>query len=112
MTLLLIYLTIALAISFLCSILEAVLLSSTNSYIESLSKDHNEDIVSKLKKLKADIDIPISSILTFNTFAHTMGAAGVGAQAQILFGEEWQSAIAFVVTLLILYVSEIIPKTI
>ncbi len=88
------------------------MLSSTNSYVESLSKDHSEDVVSKLKKLKANIDIPISSILTFNTFAHTMGAAGVGAQAQILFGEEWQSAIAFAVTLLILYVSEIIPKTI
>lgn len=112
MTLLLIYLGIALSISFLCSILEAVLLSSTNSYIESLSKDHSEDIVNKLKKLKADIDIGISSILTFNTFAHTMGAAGVGAQAQMLFGEEWQGIIAFVVTLLILYVSEIIPKTI
>lgn len=112
MTLLLIYLSVALFISFLCSILEAVLLSSTNSYIESLSKTHSDEIVSKLKKLKADIDIPISSILTLNTFAHTMGAAGVGAQAQIVFGDEWQSLIAFVVTLLILYLSEIIPKTI
>ncbi|MFA6759480.1 MAG: CNNM domain-containing protein [Sulfuricurvum sp.] len=112
MTLLLVYLFLALAVSFLCSILEAVLLSSTNSYIESLTKTHSDDVVAKLKKLKSDIDVPISSILTLNTFAHTMGAAGVGAQAQIIFGNELQSIIAFVVTLLILYVSEIIPKTI
>ncbi|MDT8338763.1 MAG: hemolysin family protein [Sulfurimonas sp.] len=112
MTLLIVYLSLAIFISFLCSILEAVLLSSTNSYIESLSKDQNEQLVNKLKGLKSNIDKPISSILTVNTFAHTMGAAGVGAQAQILFGEEWQALVAFVVTLLILYFSEIIPKTI
>lgn len=112
MTLLITYLSIALLISFLCSVLEAVLLSSTHSYIETLPKEANENAIALLKDLKSNIDKPISSILTFNTFAHTMGAAGVGAQAQILFGEEWQTAVAFVVTLLILYVSEIIPKTI
>ena len=112
MTLLIVYLSLAIFISFLCSILEAVLLSSTNSYIESLSKGYNENLVNKLKGFKLNIDKPISSILTVNTFAHTMGAAGVGAQAQILFGEEWQALVAFVVTLLILYLSEIIPKTI
>lgn len=112
MTLLLTYLFLALFVSFVCSILEAVLLSSTNSYIETLSKETYGDSVDKIKDLKANIDRPISSILTLNTFAHTMGAAGVGAQAQILFGEEWQSLIAFALTLLILYTSEIIPKTI
>ena len=112
MTLLLVYLSIVLFISFLCSILEAVLLSSTNSYIETLPKEANENAIAMLKELKANIDVPISSILTFNTFAHTMGAAGVGAQAQVLFGNEWQTAVAFVVTLLILYIAEIIPKTI
>ncbi len=113
MTLLIIYLLIALFVSFLCSILEAVLLSSTNSYIESLAKQDSESKSIKiLKELKSNIDKPISSILILNTFAHTMGAAGVGAQAQTLFGEEWQTLIAFVLTLLILYFSEIIPKTI
>lgn len=112
MTLLITYLSLALLVSFLCSVLEAVLLSSTSSYIETLPKENNENAIAMLKELKANIDVPISSILTFNTFAHTMGAAGVGAQAQILFGNEWQTAVAFVVTLLILYVSEIIPKTI
>ena len=112
MTLLLTYLLIALFVSFMCSVLEAVLLSSTPSYIETLSKNGNSKTVKKLKELKSNIDKPISSILTLNTFAHTMGAAGVGAQAQILFGNEWQTAIAFILTLLILYTSEIIPKTI
>ena len=111
MTLLLTYLFVALFVSFLCSVLEAVLLSSTPSYIESLSKNGDSKTVKKLKDLKSNIDKPISSILTLNTFAHTMGAAGVGAQAQILFGDEWQTAIAFILTLLILYTSEIIPKT-
>ena len=96
MTLLLTYLLIALFVSFMCSVLEAVLLSSTPSYIETLSKNGNSKTVKKLKELKSNIDKPISSILTLNTFAHTMGAAGVGAQAQILFGNEWQTAIAFI----------------
>jgi len=112
MTLLLTYLFLALFVSFVCSILEAVLLSSTNSYIETISKDTHGDAVDVLKRLKSNIDRPISSILTFNTFAHTMGAAGVGAQAQQIFGSDMQAAIAFVLTLLILYVSEIVPKTI
>ena len=112
MTLLLTYLLIALFVSFMCSILEAVLLSSTPSYIESISKKEESNAINILKDLKANIDRPISSILTLNTFAHTMGAAGVGAQAQLLFGNEWQAVIAFVLTLLILYFSEIVPKTI
>ena len=65
MTLLLIYLGIALSISFLCSILEAVLLSSTNSYIESLSKDHSEDIVNKLKNYKKEL-LEIYELLIFS----------------------------------------------
>lgn len=112
MTLLLTYLFIALIVSFICSVLEAVLLSSTPSYIESLSKKGNSDAVEMLRGLKSNIDKPISSILILNTFAHTMGAAGVGAQAQILFGQEMETVIAVLLTLAILYLSEIIPKTI
>ncbi|MDZ7818698.1 MAG: hemolysin family protein [Aliarcobacter sp.] len=112
MTLLLTYLFIALLVSFICSVLEAVLLSSTSSYIESLSKKGNSDAVEMLRGLKSNIDKPISSILILNTFAHTMGAAGVGAQAQILFGQEMETVIAVLLTLAILYLSEIIPKTI
>ncbi len=112
MTLLFTYLLVALFVSFLCSVLEAVLLSSTSSYIESLSKKENSSAIEMLKDLKSNIDKPISSILILNTFAHTMGAAGVGAQAQILFGQEMETIIAVLLTLAILYFSEIIPKTI
>jgi CBS domain containing-hemolysin-like protein len=112
MTLLLTYLFIALIVSFLCSILEAVLLSSTPSYIESLGKKNNSETAEMLRDLKSNIDKPISSILILNTFAHTMGAAGVGAQAQMLYGEKFETLIAVALTLCILYFSEIIPKTI
>ena len=112
MTLLLIYLFIALFVSFMCSILEAVLLSSTLSYIETISKKESSKAINLLRDLKLNIDRPISSILTLNTFAHTMGAAGVGAQAQLVFGSELQTVIAFVLTLMILYAAEILPKTI
>jgi len=113
MTLLLFYLFIALFISFLCSILEAVLLSITPSYIQSLKNEQeNNGFPAVLSSLKQNIDQSISSILILNTIAHTMGAVGVGAEAVRVFGIEWQSLIAVVMTLLILYISEIIPKTI
>lgn len=111
MTLLLTYLAIAIGVSFLCSILEAVLLSVTPSFIEQAKQ--TKPIGSKvLAKVKNNIDKSISSILILNTFAHTMGAAGVGAQAIRVFGEEKETLIAFLLTLAILYFSEIIPKTI
>ncbi|MEO5341912.1 MAG: hemolysin family protein [Gammaproteobacteria bacterium SHHR-1] len=112
MTLLFFYLFLALFVSFLCSILESVLLSSTSSYIQTLVKESNTRGSLLAKELKTHIDRPISAILILNTFAHTMGAAGVGAQTQILFGDEWQTLMAIILTLLILYFTEIIPKTI
>ncbi len=111
MTLLLIYLTVAIGVSFLCSVLEAVLLSVTPSFIEQLKKKKPHGAL-VLAKVKQNIDKSISSILILNTFAHTMGAAGVGAQAIRVFGEEKETLIAFLLTLAILYFSEIIPKTI
>lgn len=104
------YLTLALSVSFLCSVLEAVLLSLTPSYIGSLPEGARHKRV--LERLKTDIDEAISAILVLNTIAHTMGAAGVGAEAVRVFGVQWQTLIAVVLTLLILYLSEIIPKTI
>jgi len=110
MTLLVIYLAIAIGISFLCSILEAVLLSVTPSYVEKLQTEKPK--ASKhLVKVKERIDQSLSSILILNTFAHTMGAAGVGSQAVQIFGPKWETVIAIVLTLVILYFSEIIPKT-
>lgn len=111
MTLLITYLVIAIGVSFLCSILEAVLLSVSSSFIAQAQKKKVRG-ANVLVKVKENLDRSISSILILNTFAHTMGAAGVGAQAIRLFGEEKETLIAFLLTLAILYLSEIIPKTI
>ena len=112
MTLLVTYLLLTLILSFMCSLLEATLLSSTSSYIESLDKKgYSPKTVDLAKDVKQNIDKSISSILTLNTFANTMGAAGVGAQAAIIFGSNWQAVIAFALTLMVLFISEIFPKT-
>ena len=110
MTLLILYLFIAIFFSFLCSILEAVLLSITPSYIGAKKKE-GLSYAADLERLKEDIDRPLAAILTLNTFAHTIGAAGVGAQAQAIWGDEYLSIISAVLTILILIFSEIIPKT-
>lgn len=110
MTMMFTYLFIALSLSFLCSILEAVLLSSTNAYIELKSKESGGGEL--LKKIKKDLDKSISAILTLNTFSHTIGAAGVGAEAVKIFGESYMVAVSVVLTILILFLSEILPKTI
>ena len=110
MTLLILYLLLAIGVSFLCSILEAVLLSVTPAYVADL--EHRKPRIGrKLRRHKEDIDRPLSAILSLNTVAHTVGAAGVGAQAQVVFGEAYVTAVSIVLTLLILVLSEIIPKT-
>lgn len=110
MTLLFIYLAIAIGVSFLCSVLEAVLLSVTPSYVEQ-TQSEKPVAGAVLAQVKTRLDESLSSILILNTFAHTMGAAGVGAQAIRVFGERWETLIAVLLTLTILYLSEIIPKT-
>ena len=108
--LMLVYFLIAVGVSFLCSILEAVLLSITSAHIE-VEKGKNEDLGNLMEKQKENIDLSIGAILTLNTFAHTLGAAGVGAEAVKIFGEEYMFYISAILTLLILVFSEIIPKT-
>lgn len=110
MTLLLIYLFLALFISFICSIMEAVLLSTPVSYLKS-KLEGGDTSVETMLKLKEDIDKPLSAILTLNTIAHTVGAAGVGAQATKVFGEAYFGVVSAVLTILILVLTEIIPKT-
>lgn len=110
MTLLIIYLAIAIGVSFLCSVLEAVLLSITPSYQEKLAMERPR-AGQMVGQVKTRLDESLSSILILNTFAHTMGAAGVGSQALQVFGKEWETVIAVLLTLAILYFSEIIPKT-
>ncbi|MCL1080002.1 HlyC/CorC family transporter [Parashewanella spongiae] len=111
MLLLLVYVAIAIGISFLCSILEAVLLSVTPGYLAYLKKQKSASYES-LTKLKNDVDKPLASILTLNTIAHTIGAASAGAHASLVFGSEWLGIFSAVLTLFILILSEIIPKTI
>ncbi len=122
MGILLIYAAISICFSFLCSIWEAVLLSITPSFVNT-ELQKGSSLGKSLDRFKQDIDRPLSAILTLNTIAHTAGAIGVGAAATTYFaGEEaplkfltfltWDMIVAVVMTLLILFLSEIIPKTI
>ena len=104
-----IFLFLALGISFICSLLEAIILSVTWSYIEILKKNENSS-GDLLKKLKEDIDQSLAAILTLNTVSHTIGAAGIGSEFHKL-GNEWFTVASIILTILILVFSEIIPKT-
>lgn len=109
--LLLVYVLLALFFSFLCSIAEATLLSITPSYIAGL-KETNPRKAEQLQRLKEDkIDQSLAAILTVNTIAHTVGAIGAGAKATTVFGDAWFGVFSAVMTLLILFLSEIVPKT-
>jgi CBS domain containing-hemolysin-like protein len=128
MTLLILYATISIFFSFLCSILEAVLLSITPTFI-NLKKSEGEGYAAELETLKKDVDKPLIAILTINTIAHTVGAILVGVQAKVAYAEMYGTAttsifgfkftedvmvgvVSTIMTILILVASEIIPKTI
>ena len=106
------YILLALVFSFLCSVAEAVLLSITPSYIAGL-RDRKPKLAALLKHLKQDnIDQSLAAILTLNTIAHTVGAIGSGSKATVVFGSAWFGLFSAIMTLMILFLSEIIPKTI
>ena len=121
MSLLVIFFSVSIVFSFLCSVWEAVILSVTPSFV-SRKIHEGHPIGPLLSSYKTDIDRPLSAILSLNTIAHTVGAIGVGAQAGLLFGTtqidlgitsvSYESVIAGAMTLAILFLSEIIPKTI
>lgn len=111
MFLLFLYLLLALLVSFLCSVMEAVLLTTPMTYLKTRA-EHGDKSAPKLIKLKSDVDKPLSAILSLNTIAHTVGAAGVGAQATVVFGEAYLGLVSAILTILILVFSEILPKTI
>ncbi|MEN6619125.1 MAG: hemolysin family protein [Rikenellaceae bacterium] len=111
MALLFFYLFLAITVSFVCSIMESVLLTTPVSFVNM--KDAQGVKPAKIfKKLKQNIDRPLAAILSLNTIANTVGAAGVGAQATIVFGEAYFGLISAALTILILVFSEILPKTI
>ncbi|MEW5682615.1 MAG: CNNM domain-containing protein [Pseudomonadota bacterium] len=111
MSLLIAFVVLSIAVSFVCSILEAALLSITPSYIAQ-QKLSRPKLYEQLKVLKDKIDQPLAAILTLNTVAHTVGATGVGAQVTIVFGDGYLGIASAVMTILILVLSEIMPKTI
>ncbi|MCF6226204.1 MAG: hemolysin family protein [Xanthomonadales bacterium] len=113
MTLLILIATVSIFFSFLCSILEAVLLSVTPTFINIQKKD-GKVYAKALEQLKKDVDKPLIAILTLNTIAHTVGAIMVGVQAEKAFGSgnNIVGIVSAVMTALILIFSEIIPKTI
>lgn len=111
MGLLFLFFFLALGVSALCSVMEAVFLSTPATFVAS-AEGKNTHSAALLKSLKKQSNRPISAILTINTIANTMGAAGVGAQAGVVFGNEWVGAFSGILTLCILIFSEIIPKTI
>ncbi len=110
MTLLLVYMALALGVSFLCSIMEAVLLSVSPSFV-ARQEQAGHPLGARLRKFKDNVDQPLAAILSLNTIAHTVGAAGAGAQAAAVFGDAYIGVISAILTFLILVVSEIIPKT-
>jgi CBS domain containing-hemolysin-like protein len=91
--------------------MEAVLLSIPISYLKSKAEQGNKKAATMIR-LKENIDKPLSAILSLNTIAHTVGAAGVGAQATVIFGEAYFGIVSAILTILILVLTEIIPKTI
>lgn len=110
MILLITYVLVALIFSFLCSIAESVILSVSTGHIAVLEKEQKRSGI-LLRRLKEDINSSLAAILTLNTIAHTVGAAGAGAQAASVFGSAYLGIASAILTLLILVFSEIIPKT-
>ena len=110
MGLLLFFLFGAMAVSFLCSILEATLMSTPISYI-TMREEEGYKPATRFKEYKQDSSRPIAAILSLNTIANTIGAAGVGGQVTAHFGSQWLGFVSALMTLLILVFSEIIPKT-
>ncbi len=111
MELLIIFFLLSVGISFLCSVLESVLLSINMSYVGVLEKER-PSIGAILRHQKENINMSIASVLILNTIANTLGAAAVGAQASKIFGNDAVVYVSIVLTFAILFISEIIPKTI
>ena len=109
MTLLIVYFCLTIGISMICSVCEAMMFSATPAFVESATKLTKTGKI--LKHLKTNIDNSIGAIVIVNTIANTVGAASVGAQFVVVFGEAWQGVVAAIMTLSVLYVGEIVPKT-
>lgn len=110
MTTILLIVAGTLTLSFLCSLLEAVLLTATHTYIGVLVKERKKSAL-LFEHLKSNIDRPISAILVLNTLAHTLGSAAIAYRVQLQYGEHSVTIASFILTFLILIIAEIIPKS-
>ncbi|MCW5886189.1 MAG: DUF21 domain-containing protein [Candidatus Kapabacteria bacterium] len=99
----------ALIVSFLCSLFEAILLTVPPTFLESVNRKSGYGKI--IRELKLNIEKPLAAILTLNTIAHTVGAAGVGAEAVKIWGDPALAIVSAIMTILILIVTEIIPKS-
>ena len=111
MGLLLLFLLGAMAVSFICSVLESVLMSTSLSYI-NLREEEGYAPAKLMSSYKEDTSRPLAAILSLNTIANTIGAAGVGMQVTAVFGSKWFGLMSALTTILILFFGEIIPKVI
>jgi CBS domain containing-hemolysin-like protein len=105
------YVLLALIVSFLCSIAEAVLLSLSPSFVAGLHETSPKKAALLVRLKQENVDRSLAAILTLNTIAHTVGALGAGAEAVAVFGSTWFGVFSSILTLMILFLSEIIPKT-
>lgn len=110
MGLLIFYLLLALLVSFTCSVLESVLLTTPMSYLRMREEEGSKG-ATRMIQVKSNLDDALAAILTLNTIAHTVGAAGVGVQSAVVFGSEFAGWTSAILTVLILVFSEIIPKS-
>lgn len=111
MDLLLVFLFVALIVSYICSTLESVMMTTTLSFL-TMKEETGSKAATIMKGFKEHPDRPLAAILSLNTIANTVGAAGVGQQATIVFGSQWFGLVSAIVTMLILIFAEILPKTI
>jgi CBS domain containing-hemolysin-like protein len=110
MELLFLYLSLALSVSFLCSLLEASLLSVSVGHVNAQAELGHAG-ARLMRKFKDQPDKPLAAILSLNTVAHTVGAAGVGAQVVHIWGDAWLGLASGLLTIAILLLTEILPKT-
>ncbi|MBN2743212.1 MAG: HlyC/CorC family transporter [Marinilabiliaceae bacterium] len=111
LSLLIFYLLLSLIVSFMCSIMEASLLSTPMAFLK-VKEEKGSKGARLMIRQKSNIDRPLSAILSLNTVAHTVGAAGVGAEVTKIFGEAYFGIASAILTVLILVLTEIVPKTI
>lgn len=107
-----VYFSLALGVSFVCSLLESVLLSTTASHTQLLGNDGDKSGKRWQVLKQNDAVEPLTAILSLNTIAHTVGAVGVGVEVEVAFPGQYTVAIASaLMTVAILLLSEILPKT-